>query len=104
MLAVMSKYFPLASGALARDYCSAPDLLEEVGADSASLIPSDLADQLDRTGRVPSAGDVKFIYVTRPGPGPINQPLSESLLDPSTGLPVPPGPAHARRQFGSSSA
>lgn len=96
VLAVMAKYFP-APGAAA-DYCNKPDEFSKVQGD-ASLIPAELAAKLDKTGRNPAAGDVKYVFVTKSGPGPLRQPLSESLLDPATGLPVPPGPKHKRMKI-----
>ena len=50
-------------------------------------------------GRVPNAGDVKYIFHTKSGPGPLQQPPSESLLDPETGNPVAPGPKHKRMRI-----
>lgn len=50
-------------------------------------------------GRLPNAGDVKYIFHTKSGPGPLQQPPSESLLDPETGNPVAPGPKHKRMRI-----
>ena len=100
VFAVMAHYFP-APGAPA-DYCNKPDLYNEVTArvDSflteAPVSPAEVFATLNATGRVPHAGDVKYIYLTKAGPGPIVQPAEESLLDPATGLPVVPGPKHKR--------
>jgi hypothetical protein len=99
VLAVMARYFP-APGA--------PDLYTNdatsyvrvaAAAVYDSLVPAELQTQLERTGRAPAAGDVKYIFNTRSGPGPIKQPLEESLLDPATGGPRPPGPKHARMRI-----
>ena len=55
--------------------------------------------ELNATGRIPKAGDVKYVFVTKSGPGPISQDSSESLLDSSTGLPIEPGPKHKRMKI-----
>ena len=97
MLAVSAKYFP-AHGAV-EDYCSNAEEYERVTAESEALLGPELVAKLDKTGRLPTAGDVKYIFLTKSGPGPIRQPLSESLLNPETGLPVPPGPQHKRMKI-----
>ncbi len=90
----MSRYFP-AGGATA-DYCSNPAMYDRVNTDAASLLPVELIAKLDQTGRVPLAGDVKYIFCTKCGPGPLRQPAEESLLDPASGMPVPPSARHKR--------
>ena len=40
----------------------------------------------DKTGRTPTAGDVKMFYYTKSGPGPQKLSVEESNLDPQTGL------------------
>jgi hypothetical protein len=97
VLAVMTHYFP-APGAPA-DYCNRPDLYEKVVAAMDSYVTADMRSKLDATGRVPKAGDVKYIFSTRAGPGPVLQPASESLLSSETGLPVAPGPKHKRMKI-----
>lgn len=99
--AAMAKYFP-APGAIA-DYCNNGKELSRIIADS-SLLPKELVEKLDETGRIPTAGDVKYMFLTKSGPGPIPQPLSESLLSPATGLPVPPSSKHKRMNIGPSKA
>lgn len=64
-----------------------------------TFVPSELSTRLAATGRVPKESDVKYVFLTKSGPGPILQPIEESLLDASTGLPVPPGPNHQRLQI-----
>lgn len=96
VLAVMAKYFPAPN---ASDlYCNKPAEFDRVSTPEtyATLVPSELSTKLSATGRIPHAGDVKYIFHTKSGPGPISQPLSESLLDPLTGQSVPPGPKHQR--------
>ena len=96
-------YFP-APGSPA-DYCNDPVLYDQVIAEAdrfmgpAGCTSSALFEKLDATGRVPKAGDVKYIYTTKAGPGPLCQPVSESLLDSVTGQPVEPGPKHKRMKI-----
>ena len=94
VFAVMAKYFP-APGA-ASDYCNNPDAYNKIVSNSSSYLNGDFIQSLNSTGRVPHAGDVKYMFLTKPGPGPISQPLTESLLDPKTGGPIAPGPKHKR--------
>lgn len=91
--AAMGRYFP-APGPLSR-YCNRSADLASYLADS-SLLPEDLIRKLDETGRLPVAGDVKYIFLTKSGPGPIALPSSEALLSPATGLPVEPSSKHRR--------
>ena len=90
-------YFP-APGPV-ENYCNKPEEYNRVSGDE-SLLPNDLKERLARTGRIPKAGDVKYIFVTKSGPGPIRQPVEEHLLDHNTGLPVEPGPKHKRMKIG----
>ena len=91
IFAVMTKYFP-APGAL-RDYCNnVPEYADAVA--KQAFLPEQLLASLEKTGRTPVAGDVKYMFHTQSGPGPISQPQSEALLSPQTGLPVPAGPRH----------
>ena len=101
MLCAMAKYFP-ASGAPGT-YCSDADLFNAVSAPEAvdALLSAELQASLLRTGCKAVPGDVKHVFVTKAGPGPLRQPLSEALLNPETGLPVPPGPNHKRLQISS---
>lgn len=82
------------------DYCNRPDVYEAAVAKQSEHLPAPFMARLRSTGRTPAAGDVKYVFVTRSGPGPIRQPLSESLISPETGLPVEPGPAHKRMKIG----
>lgn len=88
VMAVMVHFFP-APGTPA-DYCNDVDFFVK-SCSNKGIIVSDLLKKLNKTGRIPSAGDVKYIFHTRSGKGPIRQPAEESLLDPSTGTPLPPG-------------
>ena len=64
------------------------------------VCPRNEMTRLHAMGRVPRAGDVKYVFVTKSGPGPVRQPLEESLLDPATGGLVEPGPRHKRMRIG----
>ncbi len=90
-------YFPAPNQTA--DYCNKPEEFDRVKADEG-LLPEDLKTRLAATGRIPKSGDVKYVFVTKSGPGPIRQDDSERLLDPSTGLPVEPGPRHKRMKIG----
>lgn len=89
----MLKFFP-APGPLV-DYCNDPTSLASHIGDN-SLIPEALLTRLQSTGRVAVPGDVKYVFLTRAGPGPVLQPLSESLIDVTTGAPKDPGDRHKR--------
>ena len=96
--AVMAKYYP-APGA-PEDYCNNPaEFSRIVNHEISKLVSLELTAKLNSTGRVPTAGDVKYIFLTKSGPGPIKQPLSESLLDPASGLPVPPSSKHKKMKI-----
>ena len=41
---------------------------------------------VEKTGRVPTAGDVKMMYYTKSGPGPQSLGSEEAIIDPETGL------------------
>lgn len=91
IFAVMTKYFP-APGAL-RDYCN--NVAEYANAVShQAFLPEKLQTALEKAGRTPASGDVKYMFHTKSGPGPISQPQSEALLSPETGLPVPASAKH----------
>ena len=98
--AVMARYFP-APGALSR-YCNKDKDLASYISESG-LVPAELIRKLDATGRVPVSGDVKYMFLTRSGPGPISLPLSEALLSPKTGMPVEPSAKHKRLVIASAS-
>ena len=53
---------------------------------AAFQIDPDLLAETDKTGRMPTAGDVKMMYYTKSGPGPQVLTDEHSNLDPSTGL------------------
>ena len=78
------------------DYCNDVPFFE-AARENKKIITTDLLSKLNKTGRVPLAGDVKYIFHTRSGSGPTRQPTGESLLDPLTGNPMPAGSAGVRR-------
>lgn len=55
-----------------------------------SKLPKELLDALSATGREPAAGDVKFVYYTKAGSGPVELSASEHMVDLQTGQPIPP--------------
>jgi len=91
--AVMARHFPTAGDT--NDYHSDPGFFESCVA-SPSLVPPALQEALDKTGHTPKSGDVKYMFYTKPGPGPIKAADEDILLDPSTGMPVPPQPQHRK--------
>jgi diphosphomevalonate decarboxylase len=95
VLSVMAKYFPSHQADVA-NYCSNPSLFTSVTERESEVISPELGVQLKKTGVKPTPGDVKFVFVTKSGPGPILQPMSEALLSPETGLPVAPNGKHKR--------
>lgn len=99
MLAVVAKYFPSPTEQGPSGYCSDKVRFDEVVCDETSIIPLQLRESLKLTGREPAAGDIKYIFLTKPGPGPLKQPLEESLLDPATGNLNPPSDKHKRLQI-----
>ena len=95
----MAHYFPAPGNP--ELYTNDPESYKRVNDNATfnALVPLELQELLSKTGRAPHAGDVKYIFNTRSGPGPIKQPLEESLLDPATGLPRAPGPKHKRMRI-----
>lgn len=81
-------------------YCNNAEAFQQAIATQSTVITPALSARLHATGRIPKAGDVKYVFVTKSGPGPLLQPLSECLLDPSSGEPVEAGPKHKRMKIG----
>ena len=79
--ALMLHYFP--SPPNDDDYISNPDFAKAV---SEYTLDPELIQHCDKTGRTPTVGDVKKVYYTKSGPGPLTLPDEESNLDPMTGL------------------
>jgi diphosphomevalonate decarboxylase len=77
--ALMLHYFPGTAGN--DDYISNPTFGKEI---SEFILDRELIKHCDKTGRNPTAGDVKMIYYTKSGPGPLT--VEEPNLDPMTGL------------------
>ena len=99
ILAVMAYYFPAPNVLGPSGYCSNPETLAKVVQNTSNLISPPLLSALDHTGRIPASGDVKYIFLTKSGPGPIRQPIEESILDPTTGLAKAPSSKHKRLQI-----
>ena len=95
IFAAMSHYFPAPGEP--KDYCNAPADYTRV--QTAGLLPAELIAAMNKAGRDPAAGDVKYMFYTKSGPGPLHQPLEEAILSPSTGLPVEAGPKHKRMKI-----
>ena len=89
--------FTTGDTAVAAHYCNNAAALQEA-VRSVDLSP-ELLSKLDATGRTPRSGDVKYLFLTKSGPGPIRQPWEESLLDGESGLCKEPGPKHKRMKI-----
>jgi len=76
--ALMLHYFPSTQD---DEYISNPDFANKV---SEFTLDPELIRHCDKTGRIPTVGDVKKFYYTKSGPGPLT--VEESNLDPTTGL------------------
>jgi diphosphomevalonate decarboxylase len=87
--ALMLHYFPTDNNV--NDYISNPDFATAV---SEYTLDPELIQHCDKTGRTPTAGDVKKVYYTKSGPGPLTLSDDESNLDPVTGLNIYQPPPH----------
>lgn len=85
------------AAAAAAHYCNNPAALQ-AAVRSVEISP-ELLSKLDATGRSPRSGDVKYMFLTKSGPGPIRQSWEESLLDEHSGLCKEPGPKHKRMKI-----
>ena len=65
------------------DYVGNPEFAARIG---AVELDADLIDAVGRTGWEPCAGDVKKIYFTKSGPGPLSLSSKEATIDAETGL------------------
>lgn len=88
LVALMLRYFPAVAGgdmsALLDSYMNkAQELRPQLEGYQLDL---ELVKACDKTGRVPAAGDVKHMYVTKWGPGPQVLTAADATLDPKTGL------------------
>ncbi len=87
IMAAMSKYFP-APGATA-DYCNNAEAYDNAHGSLVHL-PPELDAKLQKCGRAPASGDVKYMFLTKVGCGPIAvSSAEESVLDLETGMPKP---------------
>lgn len=86
-----------AATAAAAHYCNNAAALQ-AAVRSVELSP-ELLSKLDATGRSPRSGDVKYMFLTKSGPGPIRQPREDSLLNEDSGLCKEPGPKHKRMKI-----
>lgn len=94
------------------NYCNKPAVLEATLTETNVLIPAELTSCLDAVvGKVGNCcGEVKYMYITQPGPGPINRSTTSCeqsaennsflLLSSLTGLPkANPGVKHQRMKM-----
>lgn len=97
--AAMSIYFP-ARTPDALGYCNKPEEFAGYNAAADSLLSAELKAKLAKTGRLPQGGDVQYVFLTKVGCGPIEQPATEHLIDVTTGLPVEASAKHKRLKLG----
>lgn len=93
----MGRYFPAPGDSSA--YCNKPAEFDSLVAQFDEIVPAELASKLEGAGRKPAAGDVKYVFLTKSGPGPVPQPVEESLLNPLNGQPVQPSSKHSRMKL-----
>lgn len=87
LLSIFGIFFP--SNSSSDKFCNDSKLLEDSIKQSDHLISKDLMEKLHKTGRSSSSyGDIKYIFSTKVGSGPVQQPREECLLDVLTGLPL----------------
>ena len=79
LCALMLKFYP----SFGEEYINNEAFAKE--AHSYDLDPT-LLEAAQRTGRSPIAGDVKKIYFTKSGPGPLTLGPEDAIIDPETGL------------------
>lgn len=80
--ALMLHFYPSLAGQ-EESYVNNKDIAEK--AKSFELDPT-LVSSVEKTGRDPNAGDVKMVYYTKSGPGPLTLSSDEALIDAATGL------------------
>jgi len=97
LMAVTANYFP-APGAVDA-YTNNPLLYTQTQNAPNQFLSNELIMKINETGRVAKPGDVKYVFTTKPGPGPILQDIQEALIDPNTGQPRPAGPNHKKLQL-----
>lgn len=99
VMSVMATCFPATT--TPEGYCNNPGYYRSCHGSFSTIVPVALANQV-KAYRTPRAGDVNYMFYTKPGPGPITL-TDESLLD-LNGQPIPPGPKHRRLVISSASA
>lgn len=98
-MSIMATCFP--STTTPEGYCNNPGYYRSCHSSFSNIVPYELARQVTAY-RSPRAGDVNYMFYTKPGPGPISL-TDESLLG-LDGQPIPPGPKHRRLVIRSSNA
>jgi hypothetical protein len=90
-MSVMARCFP--APITPWDYCNNADFYTECIQRYHSIVPDELAHRIQRY-RGSTAGDVNYMFYTKPGPGPVSL-TDERLLD-ENGSNLPPGPKHRK--------
>lgn len=81
--ALMLRFYPAATNAALGSYINNAGYVQAV---QEFKLDDGLVAAVERTGRIPTAGDVKMMYYTRSGPGPLVLGQEEAIIDPLTGL------------------
>ncbi len=87
IMASLALYFP-APGASA-SYCNNAEEFDRCKMEAHTLVGEELMDKLGKCGRVPAANDVKYMFLTKVGGGPVLQTVEDSVIDLATGQPKP---------------
>ena len=87
IMASLGLYFP-APGPSA-SYCNNPVEFDRCKMLTNDLVGDELRAKLDKCGRVPAANDVKYMFLTKVGGGPVLQTVEDSVIDLTTGQPKP---------------
>ena len=101
LLAIFSKFFPLTNNLLnLSEYCNKPNIYMDASNNANNMISKDFMCALNKTGIKGVAGDIKYCFVTKPGPEPVKQPIEECIIDLTTGGYKSPSDKHKRLNIG----
>lgn len=101
LLSVFSKFFPLThDSSTLKDYCNKPVMYQDAIDNRSNAISNEFMSALEKTGIKGVVGQIKYCFVTRPGPGPVKQPLEECIIDLKTGEYKAPSEKHKRLNIG----
>ena len=81
--ALMLRFYPAVANAALGSYINNAGYAQAV---KEFKLDNGLVAAVERTGRIPTAGDVKMMYYTRSGPGPQVLGQEDAIIDPLTGL------------------